>query len=187
MTRIRILLLALVACLAVLAPTAASAKGGPISDSFDLSLELFDLNATTYCGGLQIFANLDGTIDRRLYFGKDGKPAYQIEAFHGRIEWFTRGSGKSYSSSIVNRTRIDFVGGTDEFFTPVVVTTTGEHGGVFPIGGGPAGHGTLVYDGFWYGQDDEGFLYWSTESSPAPVSMSGNFETTNRRICNALS
>jgi hypothetical protein len=182
LTPFRILLLALVAFTAVLAPT-ATANGGPIADSFDLQLEIFDLSASTACD-LQVFANLDGTVDRRLYLGKDGKPAYQVEAFHGRIEWFTRGTGKSYSSSIVNRTRIDFVGGTDEFFTPVVITTTGEHGGVFPIGGGPAGHGTLVYDGFWYGSDDEGFLYWSAEGPP--VSMSGNFETTNRRICKAL-
>jgi hypothetical protein len=183
LTPFRTLLLALVAFAAVLAPT-ATAKGGPVTDSLDLQLEIFDLSASTACG-LDVFANLEGTIDRRLYVGKDGKPAYQIEAFHGRIEWFTRGTGKSYSSSIVNRTRIDFVGGTDELFTPVVVTTTGEHGGVFPIGGGPAGHGTLVYDGFWYAQDDAGFLYWATDGPP--VSMSGNFETTNRRICKALS
>jgi hypothetical protein len=183
-TPFRVLLLALVAFAAVLAPGAATANGGPITDSLDLQLEIFDLSASTACG-LDVFANLEGTIDRRLYLDKDGKPAYQIEAFHGRIEWFTRGTGKSYSSSIVNRTRIDFVGGTDEFFTPVVVTTNGEHGGVFPIGGGPAGHGTLVYDGFWYGQDDAGFVYWATDGPP--VSMSGNFETTNRRICKALS
>jgi hypothetical protein len=179
--RLRILLLALVAVAAVAAPAATATP--PVSDSLDLELELFDLSATTACGGIWVFANVEGVIERRLYFASDGSVSHQIETFQGRIEWFTRDSGKSYSSALVNKVRIDFPEGTD-LFKPAKITVTGMHGGVFPIGGGPAGTGTLHYDGFVYASDDAGFQYWATDGGP--TSMSGNFEATNRRICAAL-
>jgi hypothetical protein len=185
LNRIGTLLLALLACAAVIAPATSANSSAPLRDSFELpELELFDLDTTTACGGEWVFANLSGSVDRTLYLDKDGNVDHQIEAFHGRITWFTRGSGKSYSSTIVNRVRIDFPEGTGELFLPVKVTVTGQHGGVFPIGGGPAGVGTLTYDGFWYAQDDAGFTYWATEG--APTSMNGNFHGTTRRICAAL-
>ena len=181
--RIRILLLAVVALGAVVAPAAVANPNGPIRSSFELpDLEIFDLDTSTACGQ-DVFANVTGRVDRTLYFGRDGVPTHQIEAFHGRIEWFTRGSGKSYSQSLVNRVRIDFPEGVD-LFKPATIKVTGHHGGVFPIGGGPAGNGTLDYEGFIYATDDEGFVYWATEGGP--VSQSGNFTSTARRICAAL-
>jgi hypothetical protein len=180
LTRIRILLLALLAVAAVTVSTAGATP--PLQDTTPLELEIFDLHVSTACGA-DVFANVTGDLDRRVYFGKDGAVDHVIEAFHGRIEWFTRGTGKSYSNALVNRTRIDFPDGLD-LFVPARLTVTGQHGGTFPIGGGPPGHGTLVYDGFVYAIDDEGFPYVATEGGP--ISMSGNFETTTRRICKAL-
>ena len=179
--RVRILLLALVAVAAVAAPAATATP--PVRDSLELELELFDLNATTACGGIWVFANLEGVFERTLYFAPDGSVDHQVETFQGRIEWFTRDTGKSYSSAISNKVRIDFPEGAD-LFKPAKITVTGMHGGVFPIGGGPAGTGTLRYDGFVIASDDEGFQYWFAEGGP--TSMSGNFEATNRRICAAL-
>jgi hypothetical protein len=181
-TRIRILLLALVAFAAVAAPAASASDRAPVRTTLPLELEIFDLHATTVCGGTWVFANVEGEWERRVYFKADGEIDYQVEAFHGRITWFTRDTGKSYTSALVNKTRIDFPEGVD-LFKPVRVTVSGLHGGSFPIGGGPAGSGTLVYDGFMYATGDEG-VYWATDGGP--VSMSGNFETTNRRICAAL-
>jgi hypothetical protein len=182
LNRIRILLLALVALAAVAAPAAVANPNGPIRSSFELpQLELFDLSTSTVCGQ-DVFANVSGTVDRTLYFDKDGNATHQIEAFHGGIEWFTRGSGKSYRAALVNRVRIDFLT-TNELFEPVKVTVTGHHGGVFPIGGGPAGNGTLVYDGFVYAHDEE-FAFWATDGDP--IETRGNFHTTARRICAAL-
>jgi hypothetical protein len=187
LTRTRILLLALLALAAVaVAPTAGAQP--PVRSTFELpELELFDLSTSTVCGA-DVFANVSGTVERRLYFDRDGAVTHQIENFQGRITWFTRGTGKSYSSAIVNKVRIDFPEGAD-LFKPVRISVTGLHGGVFPLfidngGSGPAGSGTLVYDGFMYAQDDEGFVYWAAEG--APVSMSGNFEGAARRICNAV-
>ena len=178
-TRIRILLLALVAFAAVAAPTASATP--PVQDSLELELEIFDLSAATACDK-DVFANVSGVFERRLYFASDGSVDHQVENFRGQITWFTRGTGKSYTSAIVNKTRIDFPEGVD-LFKPVKITVTGMHGGVFPVGGGPAGTGTLVYDGFMYAQDDDGFVYAAVEGDPV---ASGNFEATNRRICAAL-
>jgi hypothetical protein len=180
LTRIRILLLALVALAAVTAP-AASAQP-PVQDSLELELGIFDLHASITCDKW-VSADLSGVSERRLYFKDDGSIDRQVETFRGRITWYTRDSDKSYSSAIVNKSLIEFPEGVD-LFKPVRITVTGMHGGVFPIGGGSAGTGTLVYDGFMYAQDDEGFVYTAVEGDP--ISMSGNFEATNRRICEAL-
>ena len=83
----------------------------------------------------------------------------------------------------MNRTRVDFPEGI-ELFKPAHVTVTGSHGGTFPIGGGPAGHGTLEYDAFVYAVDDEGFPYWDVLGGP--TSMRGDFDRTADRICAAL-
>jgi hypothetical protein len=180
LSRIRILLLALLALAAATAPTASAQA--PLHDSLELELETFDLHATTACE-TWVFANVSGVLERRLYFTNDGAVDRQVETFRGRITWYTRGSDKAYSSAIVNKSLIEFPEGVD-LFKPVRITVTGMHGGVFPIGGGPAGTGTLVYEGFMYAQDDEGFVYTAVEGDP--ISMSGNFEATNRRICEAL-
>jgi hypothetical protein len=180
-TRIRILLLALVAFAAVAAPTASASDRAPMRITLPLELQIFDLHATTVCG-FEVLADVDGEFERRVYFKANGEIDYQVEAFHGRITWYTRAGDKSYTSALVNRTRIDFPEGV-ELFKPVRVTVSGLHAGSFPIGGGPAGNGTLVYDGFMYADTDEG-VFWATDGDP--ISTSGNFETTNRRICAAL-
>jgi hypothetical protein len=187
LTRTRILLLALLALAAVaVAPTAGAQP--PVTSTFELpELETFDLSTSTVCGA-DVFANISGTYERRLYLDRAGAVTHQIENFRGRITWFTRGTGKSYSSAIVNKIRIDFPEGAD-LFKPVRITATGMHAGVFPLfvdvlDNSPAGIGTLVYDGFMYGQDSEGFVYWAAEG--APVSTSGNFDGYARRICNAV-
>jgi hypothetical protein len=183
LTRMRVVLLALMAIAVVAAPSAGA--NAPPSRSFELpELEIFDLHLTTACGGDWVFANVTGTVDERLVLNKDGSVNHEIESFHGRITWFKRNSDKSYSASLVNRVRIDYPEGVD-LFKPAVITVTGHHGGTFPIGGGPPGGGTLVYNGFVYAVDDEGFTYWATEG--APISMSGNFDGWTRRICEALS
>jgi hypothetical protein len=184
LTRTRIMLLALFAVAAVIVPTAGANPNAPVRSSFELpDLEIFDLHLTTACGGTRVFANVSGTVDRTLYFDNDGNVDHAIEALHGRITWFTRGTGTSYSSSIVNRSRIDFPEGVD-FFAPATITVTGHHGGTFPIGGGPPGGGTLKYNAFIYTIGDDGFPYTAVEGDP--ISMSGNFEGTTRRICEAL-
>ena len=182
LNRIRIVLFALVAVAAMIAPTAGAGSNPPVRASLELELELFDLHVSTACGA-DVFANVEGRLERTLYLDKTGAPDHVIETFHGRIEWFTRGTGKSYSSSLVNRQRIDFPDGFD-LFKPARITATGQHAGVFPIGGGPPGGGTLVYDAFIYAIDDDGLPYVAVEGGP--VSTSGNFETTTRRICKAL-
>jgi hypothetical protein len=94
-----------------------------------------------------------------------------------------RDTGNSYSSALVNRLRIDFPEGLD-LFKPATIKVTGHHGGTFPIGGGPPGGGTLVYNGLVYAIDDDGIPYWAVEGDP--ISMGGNFDGTTRRICAAL-
>lgn len=114
----------------------------------------------------------------------DGVADHQIETFNGTIRWFTD-DGKSYSSALENRTRIDFLEGTD-LFKPVKITATTYHGSAFPTGldSRPPGRGTLVYNGFIYAIDDEGFVYTANDGDP--ISMSGNFARMTARICAAL-
>ena len=69
------------------------------------------------------------------------------------------------------------------FFNRAQITVVGRNGGTFPIGGGPAGSGHLVYDGFIYTVDDDG-VPWATEGDP--IAMAGNFTSTTERICAAL-
>jgi hypothetical protein len=178
--RFRIVLLALVALAAVTAPTAAATP--PVSDSLELELEIFDLDTTTACG-TWVFATVSGTAERHLYLNDDGSIDRQVETFRGRITWLTRDSDKTYSSTIVNKIVIELPNGVD-LFNPVRITVTGMHGGVFPIGGGRAGSGMLVYDGFMYAQDDAGFVYWAIEG--APISSGGNFDKAAQQICEAL-
>jgi hypothetical protein len=179
MHRLRIALLALVAVAAVAAPAASAAP--PLTASFPLELELYDADTSIACGA-DVFADLSGVVETRVHYAKDGSIARQVETFHGRITWFTRSGERSYSSAIANRAVIDFPEGVG-WFNPVRVTVTGTHGGVFPIGGGPAGAGTLVYDGFMYSEWD-GIVYWATDWEP--LSVSGDFTRAAGRICAAL-
>ena len=80
-----------------------------------------------------------------LYTGKRaGDAAYELDTFDGRITWLNRANGKTYSDAIRSAIHIKYPEGV-ELFKPARVTVTGLHGGTFPIGGGQAGLGVLVY------------------------------------------
>lgn len=181
--RVRLALLALVAVAAVTAPTAAANTYPPIRSSLELvDLGIFDLYTTTACGK-EVLATISGVHERKLVFDSDGVADRQIETFDGRITWFTRDGGKSYSSALVNRTRVDFPEGVD-LFQPAKITVTSFAGSTFPVGDLRPGRGTLVYDAFIYAVDDEGFVYTATEGDP--ISTSANFLDLTPRICAAL-
>jgi hypothetical protein len=186
LSRILAALLALVAIAAVTAPTAAADRNRPLRTSLELQLDIFDPYLTEACG-TEVTANLSGLLEKKVFVGNEdgahGVAAHEIDTFRGEITWFAEDTGKSYSSALVNRLRIDYPEGID-LFAPARITVTGRHGGTFPIGGGPPGRGTLVYDAIIFAVDDEGFPY--TFVTGDPISMSGNFERTTRRICAAL-
>ena len=172
----------LVAALALVALTAPAGATPPTTIGLDLELEIFDLHASSVCEA-DVFANVSGTFERRAHRNESGDVVRVTETFHGQIEWFTRGSGKSYASSIDSVTTATFPEGVD-FFTPAKITVVGRNGGPFPIGGGPAGSGRLDYDGFIYTVDDEGVPSFATEGDP--IAVVGNFTSTTERICAAL-
>ena len=179
--RVLITVLTLVALTAIAVPAAEATP--PVSDSLELTLGLYD-EATTAACGKQVSADVSGLLEAHLYFAADGTVARQVERFRGWITWSTRNGGKSYSSSIANTTVIEFPEGVG-YLNPVRITVTGTHGGVFPIGGGPAGAGALVYDGFIWSPPGKGeFVLWAAEGDP--ISMSGNFEVATQRLCDAL-
>ena len=49
---------------------------------------------------------------------------------------------------------------------------------------GPPGSGQLVYDGFVFFVDEQGFADWAVNGEP--ISLSGNFAAESARICAAL-
>jgi hypothetical protein len=172
--------------LAVLAVVALAAPAGATTASPSLpeyEFEIFDLHLTTACGGTWVFANVSFTEDVKVHRDESGNVERLKITTRGEIEWFTRGTGKSYTEELYNRTVVTFPEGVD-YFKPARITVTGRNGGAFPIGGGPPGHGTLVYDGFIFGLDDEDVPYWTTEGDP--VSAEGNFAKETARICAAL-
>jgi hypothetical protein len=182
--RLRLALLAVVAIAAVTAPTAAANKYPPLKDSLELTdLDTFDLYVTIACDK-EVSATISGVLERTLVFDNDGVADHQIETFDGTIRWYTE-DGKSYSSALENRTRIDFPEGVG-YFNPAKITATAYHGGSPLLVGTnpPPGRGTLVYNGFIYAVDDEGFVYAAADGDP--ISMSGNFARMTERICAAL-
>jgi len=180
LVRDRAVLLALLAVAAVAAPAAAADRNGPIRTSLELELNIYDQYLTEACG-TEVVADLSGLLEKKVVVGKTA--AHEVVTFNGQIRWIARNTGTSYSSSLVNRMQIEYPEGI-ELWKPARVTVIGRHGGTFPIGGGPAGKGTLVYDATVYAVDDEGFPYWFVEGDP--ISMSGNFERETQRICAAL-
>jgi len=178
----------LLALLAVLATVALSVPAGataarPAEDVLEMELEIFDLHLTTACGGPWVFADVSFRLERSVQRDRNGNVERLNETVTGEITWFTRGTGKSYTSELNSKTTVTFPEGID-WFKPAIVTVTGRHGGTFPIGGGPAGNGKLVYDGFIYGVDDDGVPYWSTEGDA--IFSEGNFAQETQRICAAL-
>jgi hypothetical protein len=173
---------ALLAVLAVVALAAPAGATTASSGGVDLELEIFDLHVTTACDGEWVFANVSGTYDQRAHRDRNGTLEKLVETFRGEITWFTRGTGKSYTSRLDSKSVVTFPEGVD-YFKPVRVEVTGTNAGSFPIGGGPPGYGKLVYDGFIYGIFDD-VPYWTTEGDP--VLAEGNFTKTTERICAAL-
>jgi hypothetical protein len=180
--RITFFVLAALAVVAVAVPAAGARSAAPSSDRFNITLEIFDLHVSTACDA-DVFANVSGAYDRYVRRDATGAVTSVTETFLGRITWFTRGSGKSYSSSLASTTRSEFPEGLD-YFKPARITVTGVNGGTFPVGDGPPGAGTLVYDGFIYGFDDEDVPYTAVDGDP--ILKVGDFTTTTRRICAAL-
>jgi hypothetical protein len=173
---------ALLAALAVVTLAAPAGATTATSGGLDLELEIFDLHVSTACDA-DVFANVTGTYDQRVNRDRNGEVERLVETFRGEITWFTRGSGKSYTSELDSKTVVTFPEGVD-FFKPARITVTGKNAGSFPIGGGPPGYGKLVYDGFIYTVDFDDVPYWTTEGDP--VAADGNFTKTTERICAAL-
>lgn len=182
MRRIATLLLAVLAIAAVAVP-AASAKPRPDDTAhLDIDLEIFDLATSTACNA-DVFANVSVSITSRLHRDRSGAVDSMDETYRGKIQWFTRGTGKSYSSTIEALVHNEFPEGVD-FFKPAKITVVGKNGGVFPIGGGPAGTGILRYNGFIYTVGDDDRPYVTTDGDP--VWKLGDFALATKRICAAL-
>ena len=80
--------LALVAVLAVLAPTANAGKDRTLEESFTLTdLGIHDSWLTRACG-FEVNATVSGTFERKLVLGTERKPAaHETSRFVGQITW----------------------------------------------------------------------------------------------------
>jgi hypothetical protein len=186
--RVRVLLLAVLAIGAIAAPAASANSTPPLRSTLEMELEIFDLHLTTACGGEWVFADVSFVEERKLVFDADGVGAREVATMDGEITWFTRDSGKSYTSKLVNKTEIEYPEGVD-LFAPAKVTVTVYHGNTFPVGIGLPGRGTVTYDAFVIvGGDADELPYWTVDGDP--TSMNGRFAATlaenTARICAAL-
>jgi hypothetical protein len=176
------LVLALAAVATVVAPIAAAGAHAPLRSSEEVNLNIYDAYLSQRCG-VEVVATLSGTEVRRIYRGRDAaSPARELTTFEGKITWLARATGKSYADRMSSVLHISYPEGI-ELFKPARVTVTGRHGGTFPIGGGPAGSGILVYDATVYAED-QGFPYWFVNGDP--VFQRGTFASTTKRICAQL-
>jgi hypothetical protein len=177
-------LLLAVAAIAPMAASAATTHKKPLRSSLEIpELNIYDAHLSQKCG-FDVVATLSGEQERTIWTGRrPTDPAHEIARFDGRIEWLNEANGKTYADGMRNTLHIRYPQGI-ELFKPAKVTVTGSHGGTFPIGGGPAGTGVLVYDATIYAIDDEGFTYWSVDGDPKLTV--GNFKGTAKRICAAL-
>jgi hypothetical protein len=182
MKRIATLVFAVLAIAAVAVPAASAKPQSGDTAHLDIDLEIFDLATSTACDA-DVFANVSVSITSRIHRDRTGAVDSLDETFHGTIQWFTRGTGKSYSSNLEVLVHSEFPEGVD-FFKPAKITVIGKNGGVFPIGGGPAGTGILHYDGFIYTVGDDDRPYVTTEGDP--IWKVGDFTSTTNRICAAL-
>jgi hypothetical protein len=181
--RIATLLFAVLAIAAVAVPASSATPASPGREHLEMDLEIFDLNSATACGK-DVFANVSFASDTWLQRDRTGAVVAMNELVRGKITWFTRGTGKSYSSSIDALVHYDFPEGVD-FFKPAKITVVGRNGGTFPIGeGSPPGTGVLHYNGFIYTVVDDDRPYVATDG-PAVWKL-GDFTSTTKRICAAL-
>jgi hypothetical protein len=179
--RMGVLLLALLASAAMTASTAGAQR--PLERSFELpEITSSDAHLSAACG-VDVSASFSGVYEEKLFRGKDGAVDHQVDSFDGRVTWSTEG-GNAYSSEINSKMTVEYPDGFD-LFDPARVTVTGRNGGIVLIGGTPPpGSGTLVFDGFVFSIDEEGFALWAVEGDP--IEASGNFEQMTERICAAL-
>lgn len=181
MRRIFAMLLALVALAAVAVPAATANGTRPIELSLELdNADIFDHHLTEACGTV-VTAVISGVWHRKVF---PGEAAHERASFDGNITWLAEATGKTYSSALSTRERIDYPEGIG-IGMPARITSTGRHGGVFPLGSNPPpGKGTLVYDAIVIAVDDTGVPYPFAVGEP--ISMKGNFERETERICAAL-
>jgi hypothetical protein len=174
--------LVLAAIAVAAAPGASARKNPPLRSTETFTLDIYDSYLSTACG-VEVVANLTVTERRNVFLGADeASPASEITTYDGEITWLARASGATYSDKLKSTLTIAYPQGI-ELWKPARVAVVGRNGGTFPIGGGPAGTGLLVYDATVYASD-QGFPYWFTESDP--VYKLGFFDLATRRICAAL-
>jgi hypothetical protein len=171
------------AAVAVVAAPGASAHGKPpLRSSLTMTLEIYDAYTSQACGQ-DVFANVTFTEQRNVFLGETtASPARELTTYDGDIQWFVRGTGKSYSDKLKSVLSISYPQGI-ELWAPARVTVVGRNGGTFPIGDSPAGTGLLVYDAT-VNAEDQGFPYWFVNGGP--IAKLGTFDFTTQRICAAL-
>jgi len=180
--RMLLLLLLAVVCASVAVPAASSHGTAPLRSTEKVELNIYDAYLSQHCG-IEVVGTLSGVERRTVYRGREAtSPAREVTTFDGRITWQNRATGATYSDRMASVLHIAYPEGI-ELFKPARITVVGQHGGTFPIGGGPAGTGVLVYDATVYAEAD-GFPYWFVEGDP--VVQRGTFDWTTRRICARL-
>jgi len=177
-------LLALVAVAAALAPAAGAHGQAPLRSSERIDeLNIYDAYLSQQCDQ-EVVATLSGVERRTVYRGRSAtSPAFEVSTFDGRITWQAPATGRTYRDRLDSTLHITYPHGL-ELFEPARITVTGQHGGTFPIGGGPAGSGVLVYDATIYSHDDAGLPFWSVNGDP--LVKYGSFDWTAKRICARL-
>jgi hypothetical protein len=177
--------LAVVAVLAVIAPTANAGKDRTVTGSYTFDrLQVGDAYLTNACG-FRVDAFVSGTLDGKLVLGTDRDPAArETLKFDGVITWFSEETGKTYTDDAHSTSRIEFPEGVGDYGLPAHVTVTGSHAGLFPVGDGPPGHGRFEYDaGFLIGGPDElPFVFATGEGTWDGRS----FERATEKICAKL-
>jgi hypothetical protein len=174
--------LVLAAIAVAAAPGASARKNPPLRSTETFTLNIYDSYLSQACG-VEVVADLTATERRSVYLGAtEGSPAAEITSYDGEITWQNRASGATYSDKLKSTLTIAYPEGI-ELWKPARVTVVGHNGGTFPIGGGPAGTGILVYDATVYASN-EGFPYWFVGGEP--IYKLGLFDLATRRICRAL-
>jgi hypothetical protein len=182
LSRMLALVLLLAAIAVAAAPGASAHKNPKLRFTETFTLNIYDAYLSSACG-VEVVAMLTATEERTVFPGADeDSPASERATYDGEITWLAPASGATYSDTLKSRLTIEYPQGIG-IWKPARVTVEGRNGGTFPIGGGPAGKGTLVYDATVYAQH-QGFAYWFVNGDP--VEEHGNFDRTDERICAAL-
>ena len=179
------LLLALVALAAVVAP-AASAHGQARAVAVVGEGGAEHLRRLPEPGVRQSRSSptLSGTERRTIYRGRTAtSPAHELTTFDGRITWQVAGDRQVVHATAWRACCTSPTRRASSSSSRPASRSSGQHGGTFPIGGGPAGTGVLVYDATVYAEAD-GFPYWFVNGDP--TFQRGTFDATAKRICARL-